>query len=118
MPQHGELVLKELWSFFVIDILLNEFGDTKTETKSISDLDWYRLSRPLTFTQIIQKYEFNIRYQAIIKANKNEFITGLSDPYAIGLRLDLEVGPVGHRGRVAQRRAVANQRVNGFAIFW
>jgi hypothetical protein len=43
--------------------------------------------------------------------------TGLSDPDAIGLRLDLEVGPVGHRRRVVQRRAVADQRVNGFAIF-
>ena len=44
--------------------------------------------------------------------------TGLSDPYAIGLRLDLKVGPVGHRRRVVQRRAVADQRVNGFPIFW
>jgi hypothetical protein len=28
---------------------------------------------PQTFTQILQKYEFIIRYQAIINTNKNEF---------------------------------------------
>ena len=42
----------------------------------------------------------------------------MSDPNAIGLRFDLELRPVLHRRRVVQRRTVADQRENGFSIFW